>query len=149
MTSTPWRGAVLLLLPLLLPCTASSWPSPASWPTAPLHSCTSPSSYQGWADTKEQAEQMFYQQADWGYLDTIRRESVNLCSSSTTSPSTSTTSSTTTTSTLHCAPHLASCHATNFKIDFRKLSTRVGHAYMYILLNLHLQGCQRGRYTEN
>ena len=126
MTSTPWRGAVLLLLPHLLPCTASPWPYPASWPTAPLHSCTSPSSYQGWADTKEQAEQMFYQQADWGYLDTIRRESVNLCSSSTTSPSTSTTSSiTTTTSTLHCAPHLASCHATNFKIDFRKLSTRV------------------------
>lgn len=94
---------------LLIPSFYSS-----SWPTAPTHTCSSSSSWQGWANSRDDAETLFYKQADWGYLQARQEEMKALCTSSNLSASH-----------LECSSHLTYCRASNIMFDFRGIENRI------------------------
>ena len=72
--------------------------------------------FAGWARNRREAEELFYQQADFGYVKQMLAGSHSLCKSA---------SSSADSSQLICAKELQYCLAKNILVDFRALVPRI------------------------
>ena len=76
--------------------------------SSPSHSCL-PSSWEGWASTREEAEDLFYRQGDWGFLEDLREGLQEYCPGPGAGPR------------LQCSKHLAYCRSLHGTVNTKQM----------------------------
>jgi len=115
------------LISLLLPFStffSTTFPTFSTSTSPRTHQCTSDVEvYAGWEESKEEAEQAFYESADWGYLEKLRAESTSLCTEVVDKKKVADKKGPK--SSIFCTSQLQTCKASNIMVDFSELENRV------------------------